>query len=188
MTSQLSSLCVSVAKALTGGLLDLYAFEEALHDHRDPDRPPNLAVLEFTSEGLVCRTGAEQPRSEVKTLKSLDGFTQEHVITQPFSLVQQTRNGRFNGYLLRKEPGKRGGPQLVGRSGMSKNLSTISVGDAAEYISENAVLVNLASIKALYLARQHFGLVNFINIFRLFYTLSNIPPDAENNPLRIFMD
>jgi hypothetical protein len=43
-------------------------------------------------------------------------------------------------------------------------------------------------VRELYSYKEHFGIENFLNIFRIFYLLSNIPKEAENNPFAIYMD
>ena len=45
--------------------------------------------------------------------------------------------------------------------------------------------VNLNTVRDLYKFNMHFGLKNFLNIFRVFYLLSHIPDDAENNPFAL---
>lgn len=36
--------------------------------------------------------------------------------------------------------------------------------------------------------RQNFGSPNFFRLFKIFYYLSQIPKDAQNNPFLIFID
>ena len=50
------------------------------------------------------------------------------------------------------------------------------------------MMIQLEQVRETYFYKEHFGIVNFLNIFRVFYMLSNIPKEAENNPFAIYMD
>lgn len=49
------------------------------------------------------------------------------------------------------------------------------------------MLLPLESIKDLFFHRKLLGMANFLNFFRVFYMLAEIPKDAQNNPLAMYM-
>jgi hypothetical protein len=52
----------------------------------------------------------------------------------------------------------------------------------------NTSLIHDYSIYDLIQSRQYFGAPNFFRIFRIFYQLSNVPEDTQNNPFALYLD
>jgi len=52
----------------------------------------------------------------------------------------------------------------------------------------STTLINETAIYELLRFRAHFGPPNFFRVFRLFYSLSIIPEDAQNNPFALYLD
>ena len=59
------------------------------------------------------------------------------------------------------------------------------VEEKVELDLDGNTFVNLNTVRDLFKFNMHFGLKNFLNIFRVFYLLSHIPDDAENNPFAL---
>jgi hypothetical protein len=59
---------------------------------------------------------------------------------------------------------------------------------AKEKLVLSTTLVNETQIFELVQFRAHFGGPNFFRVFRMFYQLSNVPEDAQNNPFALYLD
>ena len=69
------------------------------------------------------------------------------------------------------------------------NMSLISGNESEIDAKDNKLVVlTLDQIRELFAYRIHFGVENFLNIFRTFYYLSYISPEAENNPFALYID
>jgi hypothetical protein len=59
---------------------------------------------------------------------------------------------------------------------------------AASSNKKSLIILNADIVREIFSFKEHFGAANFIKIFRVFYLLSNIPDEAENNPFVLYMD
>lgn len=102
-------------------------------------------------------------------------FTKQiHVISQPYTIKDSKSKTDYNGkVLIRESPGK-------DQSELDFGVETPK--------NQKMMVVPGTDITALNKYKDHFGKPNFYKLFRSFYKMCQIPKEAQNNPLGIYMD
>lgn len=114
-------------------------------------------------------------------------FKQSHKITEPFSVQDRYELGGFTGKLLLRQRAE--GQNKKKKAADKQDAGQGGEGDGAQEGAGKLMDLVLADqVRRLHARKEHFGVENFINVFNCFYLLSNVPRDAQNHPLALYMD
>lgn len=210
----LSSLAIDLVKAITADVIDLAKFEKEYGQYRDASAPKFEGTLHHivvkqgeppvqqklhassTTKSVKQVTQSRKGTSALTAERTTDMaqesqltnnvaeepsvFRQNHKITDPYIINDSVFDAGFKGKILRKQ-------KLDLDPGSRKPGKGQVDADGAESRAGKVILLNQEQIRELFVAKKFLGIANFLNIFRAFYLLSEIPKDAQNNPFGIYM-